>query len=78
MTGRALARRPTCRFHGTMELRDPPGGWTREQQWCGVWYDCADCLSSVLLPSPELLAASPTVALAEVRRGRRRKGGDAA
>lgn len=58
MPGTALAQRPTCHQHGLMELRDPPGGWTREQQQCGVWYDCADprCHSSVLYPSCALLA----------------------
>ncbi|MFJ5120880.1 hypothetical protein [Kitasatospora sp. NPDC088548] len=50
------ATRPACTHHGPMHLR-PPGG-SREQQYCGVWYDCrADrCLSSVLIASPALLA----------------------
>jgi hypothetical protein len=60
MPGTALAERPRCPSnpdgHGYMELRDPPGGWTREQRWCGTWYDCRSCRSSTLYPSPELLA----------------------
>ncbi|WP_367139289.1 hypothetical protein [Saccharothrix sp. HUAS TT1] len=31
---------PWCRTCGArLELRDPPGGHTPEQQWCGIWYD---------------------------------------
>lgn len=61
MTAAELDRLPQCpNGHGQMVLRDPPGGHTREQQWCGVWYDCPPgqfrCCSSVLLPSPELRA----------------------
>lgn len=52
---------PECpQGHGPMVLREPPRGHTKEQQWCGVWFDCAPsvpgmtCASSVLIPSPEL------------------------
>ena len=60
MPGTALAERPSCpasHEHGYMELR-PLSRQTREQRWCGVWYDCsaARCHSSVLYPSPELRA----------------------
>jgi hypothetical protein len=55
---------PQCpNGHGRMLLRDPPGGHTREQRWCGIWYDCPpgppghSCESSVLIPSAELLLA---------------------
>jgi hypothetical protein len=55
-TTTALDTRPECKSHGPMELRNPPGGWTREQQFCGTWYDCRNCHSSTLLSSPELQA----------------------
>lgn len=50
------ACRPVCPSspdHGVMTYR--PGA-TREQEWCGTWYRCEWCTSSVLLPSPALLA----------------------
>jgi hypothetical protein len=33
-------------------------GYTKEQRWCGVWYDCAAfrCGRSALIPSAELRA----------------------
>lgn len=50
------ALRPACSRpgHGFMTYR--PGA-TREQRWCGTWYECSDyaCGVSVLLPSPELI-----------------------
>lgn len=48
---------PTNPAHGYMELR-PLTNQTKEQQWCGVWYDCreAHCRSSVLYQSKELKA----------------------
>lgn len=57
----ALDVLPQCpQGHGQMVLRDPPGGHTPEQRWCGTWYDCPPgqfhCRSSVLLPSPDLRA----------------------
>jgi hypothetical protein len=39
-----------------MVLRNPPGGHTKEQEWCGTWYDCVRCHNSTLFPSPELRA----------------------
>ncbi|MCC9309915.1 hypothetical protein LN042_23055 [Kitasatospora sp. RB6PN24] len=49
-------RLPACTHHGPMRLR--PSGGTREQQYCGVWYDCRanHCRRSVLIASPALLA----------------------
>jgi len=46
---------PSCARHGPMDLR-PTNVQTREQQWCGTWYDCGrlDCRTSYLLPSTEL------------------------
>ena len=47
---------PTCPIgHGPMVLR-PIGQQTPEQRWCGTWWDCESCRSSVLIPSPELAA----------------------
>lgn len=45
---------PGRQEHGPMHLRAHPV--SREQEWCGTWYDCADCNSTTLLASPELLA----------------------
>lgn len=56
MTGAALAERPACPRHGPMTLRQPPGGHTREQRWCGTWYDCQRCRDTALLPSAGLAA----------------------
>jgi hypothetical protein len=35
-----------------------PAVHTREQRFCGIWYDCAEftCRTSGLIPSAELLA----------------------
>ncbi len=51
----ALALRPACKRHGATELR-PLLRQTPEQRFCGVWYDCTRCGSSVLYPSKELEA----------------------
>jgi hypothetical protein len=40
--------------HGAMVLRTSP--MTPEVAWCGTWYDCPKCSSSVLIQSPELQA----------------------
>lgn len=52
---------PHCKKpgHGQMVLR-PLNKQTKEQQWCGVWYDCShhDCYCSVLYPSADCLAAN--------------------
>lgn len=50
--------RPICASnarHGFMELR-PFQRQTKEQLWCGTWYDCQDpgCKSSTLFPSKDL------------------------
>jgi len=56
-----VALRPTCDTCGErFELRNPPGGWTPEQKFCGTWYDhpeggCGQRLASVLYPSSVLL-----------------------
>ena len=50
---------PRCEKHGPMTLRTP-AGQTKEQSWCGVWYDCAfpefRCGTSFLFESRELRA----------------------
>lgn len=58
MAGTALAERPTCTTHGGYMVLRPLSRQTREQRWCGVWYDCPEprCWSSVLYQSPELAA----------------------
>jgi hypothetical protein len=49
---------PVCRNkgHGQMAIRI--GHQTKEQRFCGTWYDCQHpgCRNSVLLPSKELRA----------------------
>jgi len=59
------ALRPRCPVdaHGFMEWR-PSSRQTPEQLFCGVWYDCTQCKSSVLFPSPGLKAQ-----LADMRKG---------
>ena len=55
--GNSLVRMPDCVSepeHGQMVIR-PAEQQTREQKWCGVWYDCQRCHSSRLLPSGELM-----------------------
>lgn len=48
-----LERLPVCPAHGkTMVLRPAQ---TKEQDFCGTWYDCPQCANSVLIPSKELL-----------------------
>jgi hypothetical protein len=51
-----IMERPKCNQdgHGYMELR-PINQQTPEQKFCGVWYDCLRCGSSVLFQSPELI-----------------------
>ena len=44
---------PECALHGPMEQR-PVERQTKEQQWCGEWWDCAKCGSSDLQPSLDL------------------------
>ena len=54
----AIVRMPDCPSeptHGQMRLR-PLDRQTYEQRWCGVWYDCERCHSSILLESVELKA----------------------
>jgi hypothetical protein len=41
--------------HGRMHLR-PPHRQSKEQLWCGVWYDCDKCTSSTCYQSQELRA----------------------
>jgi hypothetical protein len=53
---------PKCKTpgHGQMYLR-PVTHQSEEQKWCGTWYDCPQCTSSVLFPSGELQAlAAPS------------------
>lgn len=44
---------PSNAAHGEMELR-PESKMTQEQRWCGTWYDCPRCHSSLLVPAPAL------------------------
>lgn len=56
---KGLMLRPVCPrdgSHGEMHLREPV---SKEQAWCGTWYTCGRCASSVLLMSPELRAMYP-------------------
>lgn len=59
MTETLPAPVPHCGKHGPMTLR-PLASQTKEQLWCGVWYDCAfptfRCGNSHLLESKELRA----------------------
>jgi len=51
-----LMELPKCPAHDTqMEVR-PLNRQTKEQKWCGTWYDCTEpgCNCSILLTSPEL------------------------
>lgn len=50
----AVAVLPECPTHGQMELQQPG---TPEQAWCGVWYRCRHCTTSVLLPSANIQPA---------------------
>lgn len=59
--GQALERLPECRNHGQMELVERV---STHEAWCGVWYRCPDCHSSVLLTSPALEAHLATQAAA--------------
>ena len=60
--GKSLERLPECSVHGVMELVAPGAP---EQKWCGIWYRCQRCTSSVLLPAPELTAPRARAALSE-------------
>lgn len=52
-----LPKCPTNKEHGYLHIR--PLAWqTKEQKWCGVWYDCDCCGSSVLFESTELQRAN--------------------
>ena len=42
---------PSQTGHGDLVERKPG---TVEQAWCGQWFDCTRCASSVLLPSSAL------------------------
>ena len=44
---------PKCQIHGEMYLR-PNARQTKEQFYCGEWYDCPLCTNSALFPSDEL------------------------
>lgn len=44
---------PSRRHHGACIPR-PSESLTPEQQWCGTWYDCPHCSSSVLVMSLDL------------------------
>ncbi|MEG3071079.1 MAG: hypothetical protein HQP61_02405 [Peptococcaceae bacterium] len=44
---------PASAEHGEMVLR-PLAFQTYEQKFCGTWYDCPQCRSSILFPSMEL------------------------
>jgi hypothetical protein len=49
-----------CERHGgggtVLMVVRPLSRQTAEQRWCGMWYDCPLCQSSVLEMSPELIA----------------------
>jgi hypothetical protein len=44
-----------CSVHGDTMILRPLSRQSKEQQWCGTWYDCQRCTGSVLLPSEELI-----------------------
>lgn len=53
-----LMKLPVCPAnaeHGQLHLRE--GKLTKEQEFCGTWYDCGEnyCKASVLLKSPALM-----------------------
>jgi hypothetical protein len=48
---------PMCSTHGLPMTLRPLSRQSREQLWCGTWYDCPRCTGSVLLPSEELIAS---------------------
>ncbi len=57
---KTLVRVPNCFSepeHGQM-LRRETRRQTYEQKWCGIWYDCQTCHSTLLLPSEELTEQS--------------------
>jgi hypothetical protein len=54
MSGDALVC-PARSEHGPLRLRANP---SQEAAWCGTWYDCERCKSSILIESAELRAAN--------------------
>ncbi len=60
---------PECpKGHGPMTIR-ADAQQTTEQRWCGTWWDCgfvhgqmSRCLSTFLVPSPQLQAQLATQA----------------
>jgi hypothetical protein len=55
----ALEAPPRCIEHGCYMERRALSHQTKEQKWCGVWYDCQEsqCKITTLIPSPELREA---------------------
>lgn len=47
---------PKCQTHGIQMVLRPLVHQTPEQKFCGAWYDCPACTSTVLFQSPELRA----------------------
>lgn len=67
--GTALAERPKCTCGRYLEIRT--GNLSKEQQWCGTWYDhpMGACdglprIGTVLYPSRELEAQNAAMAAA--------------
>ena len=56
------AERPRCRRHGIYMTLRPASRQTKEQAFCGTWYDCPEphCTTSALLASPGLMAQLET------------------
>jgi hypothetical protein len=48
---------PACGKHRELMTRRPDSQMSREQRWCGAWYDCPrpGCRDSALVPSADLL-----------------------
>lgn len=47
---------PFCEVHTRAMVERPAS--TPEQEFCGTWFQCELCTNSVLIPSPELIAAN--------------------
>ncbi len=45
---------PRCSEHDVQMTLRPLAWQTKEQQFCGVWYDCPACTQSVLIKSKAL------------------------
>jgi len=47
-----------CPVHNVGMIQRPLSRQTKEQQWCGAWWDCPEfrCGCSILFQSPELAA----------------------